>query len=75
MKKNLLTVGLLLLAFSAHAQVLTYVGDGAKFYVSSGALVYSGGDMAVNSAVAQTVENKGNIIIVGDYKKGTTEDL
>ena len=72
MKKNLLTVGLLLLVFTAHAQVLTYVGDGAKFYVSSGALVYSGGDMAVNSAVAQTVENKGNIIIVGDYKKGTT---
>lgn len=72
MKKNLLTVGLLLLAFSAHSQVLTYVGDGAKFYVSSGALVYSGGDLSLNSAQSETIENKGNIIIVGDYKKGTT---
>ena len=71
MKKNLLTLGMLAYALSANAQVLTYVGDGAKMFVSSGALVYSGGDWEVNSATAKTVENKGNIIIVGDYKKGT----
>lgn len=71
MKKNLLTLGMLAYALSANAQVLTYVGDGAKMFVSSGALVYSGGDWEVNSAAEKTVENRGNIIIVGDYKKGT----
>ena len=71
MKKNLLALGALALGFSFNAQTLTYVDEGAKFYVSSGALVYSGGNWVLDSNIEKTVENKGNIMIVGDYKKGT----
>ena len=52
------------------AQVLTYVDSGAKLYVGSSALVYSGGDFQLNSTNSATVENKGNITIVGKYLKG-----
>ena len=72
MKKNLLTLCLLAYSLSSHAQTLTYVGDGAKVFVSSGTLVYSGGNWQVNSTAEKTVENRGNVIIVGDYTKGTT---
>lgn len=71
MKKNLLSIGFLALTLGLHAQTLTYVDEGAKFYVSSGALVYSGGDWELNANTAATVENSGNIMIVGEYKKGT----
>lgn len=71
MKKNLLALGALALGFSFNAQTLTYVDEGAKFYVSSGALVYSGGDWELNANTAATVENRGAIMIVGNYKKGT----
>ena len=71
MKKNLLALGAIALGFSFNAQTLTYVDEGAKFYVSSGALVYSGGDWELNANTAATVENRGAIMIVGNYKKGT----
>lgn len=58
-------------AFNAQSSVV-YVGDGGKFFVSGKALVYSGGNWKVNSEREKTVENKGNVIIVGDYKKGAT---
>ena len=62
MKKNLLTIGFLVLFVGlSKAQVLTYVDSGAKLYVGSSALVYSGGDFQLNSANSATVENKGNI--------------
>lgn len=72
MKKNLLTVGLLAINVSVFAQDLTYVGNSCKFYVETGALVYSGGNWTLDSNTEKTVENKGNIMIVGDYKKGST---
>lgn len=72
MKKNLLTVGLLVINISISAQDLTYVGNSCKFYVETGALVFSGGNWLLDSNTEKTVENKGNIIIVGDYKKGST---
>ena len=62
---------MLALSFSATAQDLTYVGDASKFYVETGALVYSGGNWVLDSNIKETIENKGNIMIVGDYKKGT----
>ena len=71
MKKNLLTLALAVSSLLANAQVTTFVGDGAKMFVSSGTLVYSGGNWVVNSAAEKTVENRGNIVIVGDYKKGS----
>lgn len=71
MKKNLLAIGLLAANISVNAQ-LTFVGDGAKFFVGTSALVYSGGDFMVNSTNEKTVENKGNILIeAGDYRKGS----
>lgn len=71
MKKNLLTLGVLALSLSANAQIV-YSGDQSKVFISSKALVYAGGDWKVNSEREKTVENKGNVIIVGDYKKGAT---
>lgn len=71
MKRKLLTAGMLALSFSATAQDLTYVGDASKFYVETGTLVYSGGNWVLDSNIEKTIENKGNIMIVGDYKKGT----
>lgn len=71
MKRKLLTAGMLALSFSATAQDLIYVGDASKFYVETGTLVYSGGNWVLDSNIEKTVENKGNIMIVGDYKKGT----
>ena len=71
MKKNLLTIGFLVLLIGvSKAQVLTYVGDNAKLYVGSSALLYSGGDLQLDSNVDKTVENKGNITIVGNYLRG-----
>lgn len=70
MKKKLLTLGTLAMMMAAKAQV-TYVGEGAKFFVSTDALVYSGGNWMLDSNTAQTVENKGNIVIVGNYVQGT----
>ena len=72
MRKKLLVVSAIAIVAQHSAQtVLTYIDDGAKFYVSKGALVYSGGSLQLNSAVEKTVENAGNIIIVGNYTKGS----
>ena len=51
---------------------MTYVDNNAKLFVGSGALLYSGGNFQLNSSVDKSVENKGNITIVGDYLKGST---
>ena len=73
MKKNLLTIGFLALSLGVfNAQILTYVDNNAKLFVGSGALLYSGGNFQLNSSVDKSVENKGNITIVGDYLKGST---
>ena len=73
MKKKLLTIGFLAITFGvSYAQALTYVSDGAKLYVDTGTLLYSGGDFQLNSNVDKTVENKGNITIQGNYLKGTS---
>lgn len=71
MKRNLFAIGLIATSFQLNAQDLTYISKGAKFYVEDNTLVYSGGNLVLDSDEEKTVENKGNIIIVGDYKKGT----
>jgi len=63
MKKNLLTVGLLLLAFSAHAQVLTHVDKSGIFYVGKDALVYNGGGLQTKDN--GLIENHGSIMVDG----------
>lgn len=70
MRKKILLLGSLTLGVSIYAQT-TYVGNGAKVYVEKGALVYSGGDWSLDSNTEKSVENKGQIVIVGDYKKGS----
>lgn len=74
MKKKLLILGTITMLTSAYnaQNSVVYVGDGGKFFVSGSALVYSGGNWKVDSDKEKTVENKGNIIIVGDYKRGST---
>lgn len=73
MKKKLLTIGFLALSLGVfNSQILTYVDNNAKLFVGSGALLYSGGNFQLNSSVDKSVENKGNITIVGDYLKGST---
>jgi hypothetical protein len=62
----------LTLSLAASAQDLTYIGSGGNFFVSSETLVYSGGNWIVDSKDEKAVENNGNIMIVGDYKKGST---
>ena len=64
MKKNLLTLGALILSISASAQtgnVLTYVGDNALVTVMDGALIYSGGGWE-NSALGKVV-NSGDVMV------------
>lgn len=63
MRKNLLTVGLLALTFSAQAQVLTHVDKDGLMYVGKGALVYNGGGFQMKDN--GTVENHGNVMVVG----------
>lgn len=70
MRRKLLTLGALAAVFAINAQT-TYVGSDAKFFVSTGASVYSGGDWMLDSNKEKTVENKGDITIVGNYIKGT----
>lgn len=70
MRRKLLTLGALAVVFAINAQT-TYIGSDAKFFVSTGASVYSGGDWMLDSNKEKTVENKGDITIVGNYIKGT----
>lgn len=64
MKKNLLTIGLLAISFSFHAQnILMHVDTAAKLYVSQGTLVYNGGGLQMKGA--GNVENHGNFMVVG----------
>ena len=48
MRRKLLTLGALAAVFAINAQT-TYVGSDAKFFVSTGASVYSGGDWMLDS--------------------------
>ncbi len=72
MKKNLFTIGFFALGLSLIAQDLTYIGPDSKLFISKGTLLYSGGNFTVDSNVDKAVENSGNIMIVGDYKKGNS---
>lgn len=63
MKKNLLTLGTLVLAFTANAQVLTYLAKDALVYVSKDALVYNGGGLKLRETGKW--ENHGNVMLVG----------
>lgn len=64
MKKNLLTVGLLAIAYSVQAQsTVLNVGNTAKMYISKNTLVYNGG--SVRLVGNGLVENHGNVMIVG----------
>lgn len=75
MKKRLLTLGAIVTYLSLNAQsVVTYIGNNAKLYVSKDALVYSGGKWKVDSNVEKSVENRGNIIIEGNYVKGVNNN-
>lgn len=73
MKRKLFAIGLIATSFLAKAQVF-YAGDQSKMFVAQKALVYCGGNWMVNSTEEKTIENKGNIIVVGDYKKGSISD-
>lgn len=68
MKKNLLTIGLIAISYSAQAQlpienVLLHVDNTAKMYVSSGTLVYNGG--GVQTKGSGNIDLHGNMMIVG----------
>ena len=69
MRRKLLTLGALAAVFAMNAQT-TYVGSDAKFFVSTGASVYSKGDFMIDSNMEKSVENNGNISIDGNYVKG-----
>ena len=60
------------MGLSLIAQDLTYIGPDSKLFISKGTLLYSGGNFTVDSNVDKAVENSGNIMIVGDYKKGNS---
>lgn len=70
MKRKLFAIGLIATSFSANAQVF-YAGNNSKTFVSSKALMYGGGNWMVDSKAIKTVENKGNVVIAGNYQKGT----
>lgn len=63
MKKRLLTLGALALAFSASAQFVSYVGNNSTVNVKTGALVYQGG--GVKTVGTGKIDNSGNIMVVG----------
>lgn len=63
MRKNLLSVGVLLLGISLNAQFLSSVGNGAVVTILPDALVYNGG--GINVAGTGKINNYGNIMMVG----------
>lgn len=70
MKRNLLTVGLIALSFSLHAQVLFHVDPTGLFYVGENALVYNGGGVQTKGDGKYDI--KGNVMIV---ESGTGNDV
>ena len=63
MKKNLLTVALLVLSISVGAQVICSVNKDAVFYVGENALVYNGGGVQTQQNAIYDVH--GNVMVVG----------
>ena len=69
MKKNLLTLGVLITSLSASAQIVNVIGTAATgtpnslFYIGEGALVYSGG--GVQTKGNGLIDVHGNMMIVG----------
>ena len=63
MKKNLLTLGMLVGAAALHAQVLTHVDQAGLVYVGKDALVYNGGGLQTKGT--GKIENHGDIMIEG----------
>ena len=80
MKKNLLTLSILLLSIHSIAQD-TYVGDKAVVKVEANTLFYNGGNFVLNasanSSTANSLDNvvinKGNIIINEGFRNTNTE--
>lgn len=64
MKKNLLTLGVLVTSLSVQAQnILMHVDNTAKMFVSQGTLVYNGGGLQMKNT--GNIENHGNFMVVG----------
>lgn len=65
MKKNLLTIGVLLVAYTVQAQnaPLMHVDRAGVLYVGKGALVYNGGGLQTKDT--GFIENHGNILVDG----------
>ena len=71
MKRSFLAIGALMIVGAMNAQTTTtYVGQDSKLFLSKNALWYSQGDFQLDSNKEKSVENKGNVAIVGNYTKG-----
>lgn len=74
MKRSFLAIGILMIVGAMNAQTTqattTYVGQDSKLFLSKDALWYSQGNFQLDSNREKSVENKGNVAIVGNYTKG-----
>lgn len=71
MKRSFLAIGALMIVGAMNAQTTTtYVGQDSKLFLSKDALWYSQGNFQLDSNREKSVENKGNVAIVGNYTKG-----
>ena len=71
MKRIFLAIGALMIVGAMNAQTTTtYVGQDSKLFLSKDALWYSQGNFQLDSNKEKSVENKGNVAIVGNYTKG-----
>ena len=71
MKRIFLAIGALMIVGAMNAQTTTtYVGRDSKLFLSKDALWYSQGNFQLDSNKEKSVENKGNVAIVGNYTKG-----
>lgn len=74
MKRSFLAIGALMIVGAMNAQTTqattTYVGQDSQLFLSKDALWYSQGNFQLDSNREKSVENKGNVAIVGNYTKG-----
>ena len=74
MKRSFLAIGALMIVGAMNAQTTqattTYVGQDSQLFLSKNALWYSQGNFQLDSNREKSVENKGNVAIVGNYTKG-----
>jgi len=75
MKKNLLSLAMLVFGISAYSQD-TYINDNVIVKVNKNTLFYHGGSLSVESDnkadITEKIINEGNIHIVGDFKNDNT---